>query len=92
MENLNQAFDQFISLRMEYIASSILSESNDYKQLIHECNQSFLDLQANLLLKDKVILQHYDANTTLLQGIAETLMYTQGLKDGIRLNKLLGNE
>ncbi|WP_019912982.1 hypothetical protein [Paenibacillus sp. HW567] len=89
MANLEQAFDQFLSIRMEYTAHSILSNSNEYKQLIQECNQLFVELISFLPKDYKQLLQNYDTSTTLLQGIAETLMYKQGLKDGINLNKLL---
>jgi hypothetical protein len=89
MDNLTQAFNQFISIRMEYIADSVLHQSNDYKQSILECNQLFQDLQENLPQQYKEILQDYDTNTTLLQGIAESLMYKQGLKDGYRLKQML---
>lgn len=92
MANLEQAFDQFLSIRMEYTAHSILSNSTEYKQLIQECNQLFVELIAFLPQDYKRLLQNYDTNTTLLQGIAETLMYKQGLKDGINLNKLLVDE
>ncbi|OKP94729.1 hypothetical protein [Paenibacillus sp. P32E] len=92
MVNLEQAFEQFLSIRMEYTAHSILSNSNEYKQLIVECNQLFNELISFLPQDYKQLLQNYDTSTTLLQGIAETLMYKQGLKDGIHLNKLLFDE
>ncbi|GGG12281.1 hypothetical protein GCM10010912_65910 [Paenibacillus albidus] len=92
MDSLDQALKQFISIRMEYTASSLLYHSNEYKQLIEECNQRFTDLEAYLPLAGKQLLQDYDTNSMLLQGIAETLMYKQGLKDGLRLHQMLENE
>ncbi|MBW4081562.1 hypothetical protein [Paenibacillus sp. S150] len=90
MANLEQAFDQFLSIHMEYAAHSILSNSDEYKQLISECNDTFVELVSLLPQECKLILQNYDTSTTLLQCIAETLMYKQGLKDGMNLNKLSG--
>jgi hypothetical protein len=84
-----QAFDQLVSIRMEYTAKSVLSHSEEYKELIQESSKLFSELQALLPLEHKQILQDYDTYTTLLQGLAETLMYTQGLKDGVSLHKML---
>jgi len=92
MTNLEPGFNQFISMRMEYIANSVLSNSDDYRQLIRECNQYFVKLTADLPLECQQILQLYDTSAALLQGMAETLMYTQGLKDGLSFNKLLAEE
>ncbi|AKG33627.1 hypothetical protein [Paenibacillus durus] len=89
MAYMEQAFNQFLSARMEYIANSILSNCNEYRQLIEECNQLFLTLMTDLPQEYKEMLQNYDTSTALLQGIAETLMYKQGLKDGISLNRFL---
>lgn len=74
---------------MEYIGSSILSNSDEAKRLIRECNQLFMELSSSLPYDCKQIFQNYDTSTALLQGIAETLIYKQGLKDGLNLDKLL---
>ncbi|KHL94265.1 hypothetical protein QW71_18880 [Paenibacillus sp. IHB B 3415] len=92
MTDEEHAFNKFLSIRMEYIDSSILSNSDEYKHLIYECNQLFVELISLLPQDCKQHLQSYETSTTLLQSIAETLMYKQGLTDGMNLNKLLPNE
>ncbi|AIQ16360.1 MULTISPECIES: hypothetical protein [unclassified Paenibacillus] len=88
MADIEHAFNQFLSIRMDYIDKSILSQSDEYKHLIGDCNRIFLDLLTKLPEDCKDTLQNYDTATTLLQGIAEVLMYKQGLHDGISLNRL----
>ncbi|AIQ27926.1 MULTISPECIES: hypothetical protein [Paenibacillus] len=92
MTDVEHAFNKFLSIRMEYIGSSILSNSDDYKHLIYECNQLFVELISLLPQDCQLRLQHYETSTVLLQSISETLMYKQGLKDGMNLNTLLPNE
>lgn len=92
MDSLTQAFNQFVSIRMDYIADSVLIQSDDYRHLLQECNQLFLELQANLPQQCLQTLLDYDTNTTLLQGIAESHMYEQGFKDGHRLEQLLKDD
>lgn len=89
MNNLNDAFNQFISIRMESITDLILSQSEEYKQIINECNQLFSDLEAILPQECRQILQYYDANIESLQKITESIMYKEGLKDGFSMLSML---
>lgn len=41
MADIEHAFNQFLSIRMDYIDKSILSQSDEYKHLIGDCNRIF---------------------------------------------------
>lgn len=83
MEEWNKAFDQFKSIRMESIAHTSVYHSPEYKQLATERDRYFEQLCTYLEPHKLELLMNYCNSETLLQSIAESMMYEQGLKDGI---------
>ncbi|MBE0336956.1 hypothetical protein NST83_07010 [Paenibacillus sp. FSL R10-2782] len=92
MNAIQDGLNQFISIRMEHVASSMLATSPEYEDLIKNCNQLFSILHDCLPKEYIQALYDYETNTTLLQGMAESIMYEQGLKDGVCLNQMLLGE
>ncbi|MGG4221300.1 hypothetical protein ABEW32_24135 [Paenibacillus jamilae] len=91
MKAIQEALNQFVSIRMEHVAGSMVANSPEYKDLMNDCNQLFSILHDCLPKEYIQALYDYDTNTTLLQGMVESFMYEQGLKDGICLNQILSD-
>lgn len=83
MDEFDKAFDQFKSIRMESIANLYIYNSKDYKKLVMDSDHLFTELCTYVKPQGMKLLMDYCNAMTLLQGIAESMMYEQGLKDGI---------
>ncbi|WP_411343586.1 hypothetical protein ACE3MZ_18520 [Paenibacillus sp. WLX1005] len=83
MDEFDKAFDQFKSIRMESIANLCIYNSKDYKKLMIDSDRLFTELCTYVKPQGMKLLMDYCNAMTLLQGIAESMMYEQGLKDGI---------
>lgn len=82
MDDFEKDFDQFKSMRMESIASTIIYGSDEYMKLMVESDRLFTDLCTYVKPEGMQLLMDYCNVVTLLQGIAESVMYEQGLRDG----------
>ncbi|TKJ91419.1 hypothetical protein PaeCFBP13512_08735 [Paenibacillus sp. CFBP13512] len=82
MDDFEKDFNQFKSMRMESIANKIIYESEDYKKLMVESDRLFTELCTYVKPEGMKLLMDYCNVVTLLQGIAESVMYEQGLRDG----------
>lgn len=87
MDDFEKDFNQFKSMRMESIANTIIYGSDEYKKLMVESDRLFTDLCTYVKPEGMKLLMDYCNVVTLLQGIAESVMYEQGLRDGINFNK-----
>ncbi|WDF49457.1 hypothetical protein PQ460_15745 [Paenibacillus sp. KACC 21273] len=87
MDDFEKDFNQFKSIRMESIANTIIYGSEDYKKLMLESDRLFTELCTYVEPEGMNLLMDYCNVVTLLQGIAESVMYEQGLRDGIKFNK-----
>lgn len=85
MDDFEKDFNQFKSMRMESIANKIIYGSEDYKKLMLESDRLFTELCTYVKPEGMKLLTDYCNVVTLLQGIAESVIYEQGLKDGVRL-------
>ncbi|WCT57439.1 hypothetical protein PQ456_08015 [Paenibacillus kyungheensis] len=84
MDDFEKDFNQFKSMRMESIANTIIYGSEDYKKLMLESDRLFTELCTYVEPEGMKLLMDYCNVVTLLQGIAESVMYEQGLKDRLR--------
>lgn len=82
MDDFEKDFNQFKSMRMESIANKIIYESEDYKKLMVESDRLFTELCTYVKPEGMKLLMDYCNVVTLLQGIAESVMYEQGLRNG----------
>lgn len=89
MDDFEKDFNQFKSMRMESIANTIIYGSDEYKKLMVESDRLFTDLCTYVKPEGMKLLMDYCNVVTLLQGIAESVMYEQGLRDGINFLKSL---
>lgn len=91
MDEFEKAFNQFKSIRMESIANVTIYSSEEYKKLMIDSDRLFTELCTYVKPEGMKLLMDYCNVVTLLQGIAESVMYEQGLRDGIKvaLEKLL---
>lgn len=87
MDDFEKDFNQFKSMRMESIANTIIYGSEEYKKLMLESDRLFTELCTYVEPEGMKLLMDYCNVVTLLQGIAESVMYEQGLRDGIKFNK-----
>lgn len=87
MDDFEKDFNQFKSMRMESIANTIIYGSDEYKKLMVESDRLFTKLCTYVKPEGMKLLMDYCNVVTLLQGIAESVMYEQGLRDGIKFNK-----
>lgn len=85
MDDFEKDFNQFKSMRMESIANTIIYGSEDYKKLMLESDRLFTELCTYVEPEGMKLLMDYCNVVTLLQGIAESVMYEQGLRDGIKV-------
>lgn len=87
--NLQEAFNQLLANRMDYIGEHILSKMEEYQSLNDECSGLFAMLTAEISEGMKQLWLEYEDKMMLIQGLAESAMYEQGVKDGIELKKIL---
>ncbi|WDF49039.1 hypothetical protein PQ460_13565 [Paenibacillus sp. KACC 21273] len=92
MENIlrqNQikfAFHQFMSIRMDEIGVSYLANIEEYQSLMKECTQLLERISNQVPAEIQELFSTYEEKVTLIQGLAESTMYEQGLKDGVQLH------
>lgn len=84
MDDFEKDFNQFKSMRMESIANRIIYGSEEYKKLMVESDRLFNELCTYVKPEGMKLLMDYCNIFTLLQGIAESVMYEQGLRDRLR--------
>ncbi len=84
MDDFEKDFNQFKSMRMESIANTIIYGSEEYKKLMIDSDRLFTELCTYVKPEGMKLLMDYCNVVTLLQGIAESVMYEQGLRDGIK--------
>lgn len=87
--NIQEAFNQLLANRMDYIGEHILSEMKDFQRLNDECSGLFAMLTAEISEEMKQLWLEYEDKMMLIQGLAESAMYEQGVKDGVELSKIL---
>lgn len=87
--NLQEAFNQLLANRMDYIGKHILFEMEEYQNLNDECSGLFAMLTAEISEEIKQIWLEYEDKMMLIQGLAESTMYEQGVKDGMELWRTL---
>lgn len=87
MDEFEKAFNQFKSMRMESIANVTIYSSEEYKKLMIDSDRLFTELCTYVKPEGMKLLMDYCNVVTLLQGIAESVMYEQGLRDGITFSK-----
>ncbi|MDQ1233515.1 hypothetical protein QE450_001013 [Paenibacillus sp. SORGH_AS306] len=85
MDDFEKDFNQFKSMRMESIANTIIYGSEEYKKLMLDSDRLFTELCTYVKPEGRKLLIDYCNVVTLLQGIAESVMYEQGLRDGIKV-------
>ena len=86
MDDFEKDFNQFKSIRMESIANTIIYGSEEYKKLMLDSDRLFNELCNYVKPEGMKLLMDYCNIVTLLQGIAESVMYEQGLRDGLVFN------
>ena len=89
---ISEDFNQFISLRMNQISEEAISVLPEYQTLTTECTELFSNIYDRLPVDIKILFTQYEEAVTLIQGLAESTMYEQGLKDGLQLSQLLYKE
>lgn len=82
------ALTQFKAIRMDWINEHILSTIAEYQTLMKDCTQLFSDISDHLSIELQVRFNEYEEKITLIQGLSESIMYTEGLKDGKKLSSL----
>lgn len=87
--NIQEAFNQLLANRMDYIEEHILSEMEDFQRLNDECSGLFAMLNAAMSEEMKRLWLQYEDKMMLIQGLAESTMYEQGIKDGVELSRIL---
>lgn len=89
MDDFEKDFNQFKSMRMQSIANTIIYGSEEYKKLMMDSDRLLTELCTYVKPEGMKFLMDYCNVVTLLQGIAESVMYEQGLRDGTNLLKSL---
>ncbi|WP_163855438.1 hypothetical protein [Paenibacillus elgii] len=89
MLEFDLAFKQFITNRTDAIGRTSLKELGKYNELNSYCIKLFKDIYNQLPDDSKMLLYEYECKSNILQGLAETIMYEQGLKDGVSLSRIL---
>ncbi|MDQ1233955.1 hypothetical protein QE450_001453 [Paenibacillus sp. SORGH_AS306] len=84
--HIRSAFHQFMSIRMDEIGLSHLSSLQEYQSLMEECTQLFEHISNQVPAEIQELFSTYEEKVTLIQGLAESTMYEQGLKDGLQLH------
>lgn len=87
--NIQEAFHQLLANRMAYIGEHILSEMEDFQRLNNERSGLFALLTAEISEEMKQLWLEYEDKMMLIQGLAESAMYEQGVKDGVELLRIL---
>lgn len=87
--NIQEAFNQLLANRMDYIGEHILSEMEDFQRLNDECSGLVAMLNAAMSEEMKRLWLQYEDKMMLIQGLAESMMYEKGLKDGVELSRIL---
>lgn len=87
--NIQEAFNQLLANRMDYIGEHILSEMEDFQRLNDECSGLVAMLNAEMSEEMKRLWLEYEDKVILIQGLAESTMYEQGIKDGVELSRIL---
>lgn len=87
--NLQETFNQLLANRMDYIGEHILSEMEEYQRLNDECSGLFAMLTTDISEEMRELWLEYEDKMMLIQGLAESAMYKQGIKDGVELSRLL---
>ncbi|ODP29166.1 hypothetical protein PTI45_01175 [Paenibacillus nuruki] len=87
--NIQEAFNQLLANRMDYIGEHILSEMEDFQRLNDECSGLFAMLNAAMSEEMKRLWLQYEDKMMLIQGLAESMMYEKGLRDGVELSRIL---
>lgn len=86
---IKEAFNQFISTRMDQVSEEAISPSPEYKALTTECTELFATIYDQLPSDIQILFIQYEEVVTLIQGLAESTMYEQGIKDGLQLSQVL---
>lgn len=87
MDDFEKDFNQFKSMRMESIANVTIYSSEEYKKLMIDSDRLFTELCTYVKPEGMKLLIDYCNVVTLLQGIAESMMYEQGLRDGANFSE-----
>ncbi|CAJ1316358.1 hypothetical protein [Paenibacillus nuruki] len=87
--NIQEAFNQLLANRMDYIGEHILSEMEDFQRSNDECSGLFAMLNAEMSEEMNRLWLEYEDKVILIQGLAESTMYEQGIKDGVELSRIL---
>lgn len=87
--NIQEAFNQLLANRMDYIGEHILSEMEDFQRSNDECSRLFAMLNAEMSEEMNRLWLEYEDKVILIQGLAESTMYEQELKDGVELSRIL---
>lgn len=83
---IKSAFHQFMSIRMDEIGVSHLASLKEYQKLMKECTQLLEQISNQVPAEVQELFLTYEEKITLVQGLAESTMYEQGLKDGLQLH------
>lgn len=86
---IKEAFNQFISTRMDQVSEYAISPSSEYQALTTECTELFATIYDQLPSDIQILFTQYEEVVTLIQGLAESTMYEQGIKDGLQLSQVL---
>lgn len=85
---IQSAFHQFMSIRMDEIGVSHLASLEEYQSLLKESTQLLEHISNQVPTEVQELFSTYEEKVTLIQGLAESTMYEQGLKDGVQLHYL----
>ncbi|MGV7117385.1 hypothetical protein [Paenibacillus kyungheensis] len=86
---IKEAFNQFMSTRMDQVSEEALSPLPEYQALTTECTELFSTIYDQLPVDIQILFTQYEEVVTLIQGLAESTMYEQGIKDGLQLSQML---
>ncbi|MCR4442584.1 MAG: hypothetical protein QHH10_09990 [Peptococcaceae bacterium] len=89
LSSLKFHFRNFISSRTEEIGRRIVSSNSEYRELSAKSIALHKSIRSRLPAEARELLEEYESVINLMRALACDAMYEQGLKDGMRLRRLL---
>jgi hypothetical protein len=90
--DFKESFNDFVVRRTQEINRFTVMKSPEYNTLSKQCCELYTKLLEHLPEEYKQFIKEYEEIGAALQGISEVIVYTQGLKDGRKLDFILSEE
>ena len=88
--SVNEAIEQAIYARLDDIGAYKVIPNNQYKEARKKVNALYEQLKATLADEQQVLLMDIMDTIARQESISETIIYRQGLRDGLALPKAWG--